>query len=276
MKKGVSIWAFPGDCPLETCFDAASKAGFDGVELALGSSGITEDITEAQLDKIKALADQYSVSLYSIACGMFFDIALSAHDEQVRAHAEQLVKKEIDIAAYLGCDTVLVVPGAVSCPWNPTIEVVPYDVVYKRSLEAIKRLAPYAEEKKVAIGLENVWNKFLVSPLEMRDFIDQVNSPYVGSYFDAGNVLLFGYPDQWARILGTRIRKVHIKDFQVETGNLGGFVDLLKGDVDFPATMQALREVGYDGWITSEVSPMDPDVYVSLRKISEAMDQIIL
>ncbi len=275
MKKGTSIWVFPGDCPLETCFDAASKAGFDGIELALGSNGITEDITEAQLDEVKALGEKYGLEFYSIACGLFFDIAHSADDPEVRAHAERLVKKEIDIAAYLGCDTVLVVPGAVSCPWNPAVEVVLYDVVYARALAAMKKLAPYAESKKVAIGVENVWNRFLLSPMEMRDFIDAVGSPYVGSYFDAGNVLFAGYPDHWVKILGNRIKKVHVKDFKVEVGNLSGFVPLNEGDLDFPKLMASLNEIGYDGWVTAEVAPMDEDVYVSLQKISAEMDEFL-
>lgn len=275
MKKGTSIWVFPGDCALDTCFDAASKAGFDGVELALGSSGINEDITTEQLDAIKDLAKKYNIELYSIACGMFFDVSHSSNDAQVREHAEQLVKKEIDIAAYLGCDTVLVVPGAVNCPWDPNFDIVDYDVVYERALAAMKKLAPYAESKKVAIGVENVWNRFLLSPMEMRDFIDKVDSPYVGSYFDAGNVLFAGYPDHWVKILGNRIKKVHVKDFKIEVGNMSGFVNLNEGDLDFGKLMASLKAIGYDGWITAEVAPMDADVYVSMQKISKEMDKFM-
>ncbi len=275
MKKGTSIWVFPGDCPLETCFDAAAKAGFDGIELALGSNGIPENVTETQLDEVKALACRYGLSLYSIACGLFFDIAHSADDPAVRERAARLVKKEIDVAAYLGCDTVLVVPGAVSCPWNPGLGTVPYDIVYERALVAMKALAPYAESKRVTIGIENVWNRFLLSPLEMRDFIDAVDSPFVGAYFDAGNVLLTGYPEHWVKILNDRIKKVHVKDFKVETGNLSGFVDLNAGDLDFVKLMDSLKEVGYDGWITAEVAPMDEDVYRSLAKISGEMNKFL-
>jgi hexulose-6-phosphate isomerase len=170
----------------------------------------------------------------------------------------------------------LVVPGAVNCPWNPAIEVVPYDVVYERALAAMKKLAPYAESKKVAIGVENVWNKFLLSPMEMRDFIDKVGSEYVGAYLDIGNTLANGYPEHWISCLGNRIKKVHFKDYRVEAGGLHGFVDLLAGDVNYPEVIKALNEIGYDDWVSAEMIPnykhhTDAIIY----NTSYAMDRIL-
>jgi L-ribulose-5-phosphate 3-epimerase len=110
----------------------------------------------------------------------------------------------------------------------------------------------------VALCIENVWNKFLLSPLEMRDFIDGFDSRMVGAYFDVGNVLLTGYPEQWIRILGERIKRVHVKDFKRSAETAEGFVDLLEGDVDFEVVNKALAEVGYDGYVTAEMLPFVP------------------
>jgi len=110
----------------------------------------------------------------------------------------------------------------------------------------------------VALCIENVWNKFLLSPLEMRDFIDSFNSEMVGAYFDVGNVLLTGYPEHWIRILESRIKRVHVKDFRRSVGTVDGFVDLLEGDVDFQAVKEALSDIGYDGYVTAEMLPFEP------------------
>jgi len=177
----------------------------------------------------------------------------------------------------LGVDTILVVPGAISgLGPTPEDEIVEYDVAYDRALQLMKELAPYAEEKKVCIGIENVWNKFLLSPLEMRDFIDKVGSDYVGSYFDVGNVIYSGYPEHWIKILGKRIRKVHFKDFRRDVGTLAGFVDLLAGDVNYPAVVKALKNVGYDSFVIAEMIPAythytDQIIY----NTSASMDRIL-
>ena len=133
--------------------------------------------------------------------------------------------------------------------------MVAYDVAYDRALEALRQLAPIAEEYQIHIGVETVWNKLLLSPLEMRDFIDKVGSDYVGSYFDVGNVVYSGYPEHWIRILGKRIKKVHFKDYRCNPGGLNCFVDLLSGDVNWPEVMKAFADIGYDGWAAGEMIP---------------------
>jgi hexulose-6-phosphate isomerase len=163
------------------------------------------------------------------------------------------------------------VPGAVDVFFLPDAEVIPYDVCYKRAREAVRKLVPTAEKLGVSLCIENVWNKFLLSPLEMRDFIDSFKSRRVGSYFDAGNVLLMGYPEQWIRILGRRIRRVHIKDFKKSVGTVEGFVDLLQGDVDFEAVKVALAEIKYNGYVTAEMIPYNPG---RPRRTAEAMKKI--
>jgi len=147
-----------------------------------------------------------------------------------------------------------------------------YDVVYERSLKVMRELAPHAENYRVAIGVENVWNKFLLSPLEMRDFVDRVGSDYIGVYFDVGNILLFGFPEQWIRILGKRIKKIHLKDFKKSIGTVNGFCDLTEGDVNWKEVIKALKEVGYDSYLTAEIMPYTPDL---LEKASRAMDRIL-
>jgi hexulose-6-phosphate isomerase len=137
---------------------------------------------------------------------------------------------------------------------------------------AIQEVVPVAEEKGVMIGIENVWNKVLLSPLEMRDFIDGFGSERVGAYLDVGNMIVTGYAEDWVRILGRRIGSVHFKDFKRDVGTIAGFCDLLEGDVNYPEVMKALREVGYDGPCVAEFFGLDSG---GLKKLSEAMDQIL-
>src|SRR5690606_28245567 len=132
-----------------------------------------------------------------------------------------------------GVGTILVITGAVGVDFIPGCEVVQYDRAYDRALEAISKLAADAKANNVHIGIENVWNKFLLSPLEMKTFIDATGSEYVGSYFDVGNAVQNGYPEHWITILGHRIKKVHFKDYRRQAGGLHGFVDLLAGDVNY-------------------------------------------
>lgn len=273
MKKGIIIGAFPKQS-LEENFKLAKKIGFDGVELSVeGEGNITMNSTKEEMEKIRKLADDNLVELYSVASNLQWQNLLTSKNEETREKAKAVVKKQIDVASWLGCDTVLVIPGAVGVDFIPNCEIVDYEVACSRALEEIKELSVYAEEKKVSIGLENVGNKMLLSPLEFRDFIDEVGSQYVGAYFDVGNVMRNGYPDQWIRVLGKRIKKIHFKDFNRA---LGSFVDLMEGNVDFPAVMEALKSIGYDNWITSEVGPVYanyPDML--LYRTSHAMDKIM-
>lgn len=271
MKKGISIWAFPPDTRLSDAFAAAKRAGFDGVEVALAESGeLSLSTTVGELADIADAAKNARVELYSVASGIYWKYPFTANDEQTAGLAMEYGRKQIEIAAALGCDTVLIVPGIVSGAGEPFGNI-PYDVAYDRALSAMKELAAYGASHGVSVGVENVWNKFLQTPLEMRDFADKAGTAV---YFDAGNVLVSGYPEHWIDILGKRIAKVHIKDFKRSIGNIKGFVDLLAGDVNFAAVMGALRRVGYDGYITAEVSPYPAAPEVLLRNTSAAMDHI--
>ncbi len=276
MKKGISIWSFAGGSLAEN-FKLAKEAGFDGVEVALAEDGeVNLNSTKEELLNIKAQAEAAGIELYSVASGLYWQYSLTSDCPEQREKAKACVRKQLETASILGCDTILVVPGAVSVSFAPELGVVNYADAYDRSLEAFKELAKDAEHYKVSIALENVWNNFLLSPLEMRDFIDKIGSPYVGSYFDVGNVVYSGYPEQWIKILGNRIRKVHFKDYKKSVGSLDGFVDLLAGDVNYPAVVEALKEIGYDGWVTGEMLP--PYTYwpeTILFNTSNSMDKII-
>lgn len=276
MKKGISIWSFPAQS-LKESFALAKDAGFDGVEVALDEVGeLSLTTTDAELAEIRRAAEECGIELYSVASGLYWNYWLTADSEEERERAKAIVRRHLDVAKALGCDTILVVPGSVNVDFADPEKVVDYKTAYERSLEALNELKGYAEEVGVSIGVENVWNKFLTSPMEMNDFLDKIGSDFVGSYFDVGNVVFNGFPEHWIRILGNKIKKVHFKDYRKAAGGLHGFVDLLAGDVDYPAVMQALADVGYDGWVTAEMIPTyrfytETIIY----NTSNAMDKIL-
>ena len=276
MKKGINVWSFPQGTVKETLM-LAKSAGFEGVELALNGEGeLSMTSTEKELLAIRGMAEDLGLALYSLSSGLCWDYRLSDDDAAMRQKAKDMIKKQLETAKILGADTVLVIPGVVNVEFSSPEKKVAYDVVYERALEGLGELKSYAEALEVNIGLENVWNKFLLSPMEMRSFIDTVGSDYVGSYLDIGNTLYCGYPEDWVRILGKRIKKVHFKDYRLQAGGLHGFVDLLAGDVDYPEVVKALGEIGYEDWVSAEMIPnykhhTDAIIY----NTSYAMDRIL-
>ncbi len=276
MKISASYWMFEGGLeakkPISEAMQEAKELGFDAIELCIGSQGVlTHEATQSQCEDIVAEAMKIGIEISSVASGESWGCSPTANDADIRKKIIDFTCKALQITKWFGIDAYLYVPGAVSVFFLPDAEVIPYDVCYERASEAIKQILPTAEDNGVTIAVENVWNKFLLSPLEMRDFIDSFNSPFVGSYFDAGNVLLTGYPDQWIKILGERIKRVHVKDFKTSVGTAEGFVDMLEGDVDFKAVKKALAEIGYDGYVTAEMLPFELG---RPEKTAEAMKQI--
>ena len=276
MKKGISIWSFT-EPDIKKCLMLAKDAGFDGVELALDEQGpVNLNSTKEEMLEVKAFAESIGLELYSVASGLYWTCNYTSASEEKREKAKAITRKQLEVASWLGCDTILVVPGAVKVAFDPSSELVEYDVAYERALAALKELAPYAEELKVSIGVENVWNKFLLSPMEMAEFIDKVGSDYVGSYFDVGNVLYIGYPEHWIKVLANRIKKVHFKDYRVAAGDLHGFVDLLAGEVNWPAVMKQFESIGSDGWVTAEmIPPYTHYPETIIYNTSNAMDKIL-
>ncbi len=255
MKKAINIWSFLGKTNREA-IDLAKDAGFEGIELALDATGeISAEATEEQLLKLKEYAEEAGIKIPSLSSSLCWGDSLTADDPAERQRAHDMIVAQMHCAKALGAQTILVIPGSVSVEFVPERSVVPYDIAYDRALAEIKKLVPAAEKYGIEIGLENVWNKFLLSPLEMRQFVDAVGSDMVGVYFDVGNAVYAGYPEQWIRILGDRIKKVHFKDYRRNPGGLNAFVDLLAGDVDWKAVMAAFRDIRYDGWAAGEMIP---------------------
>ena len=279
MKKSISIWSFYGDWDLKQKLQLAKDAGFEGFEIDVSEDGpINLDTTEAELDQIAELANEVGITLSGLATGMYWGLNPASENEETQAEARKVLDKQIRSASHLHIDTILVVPGSVGADFIPDCEEVPYDQAWQRAAAFIEQAVPLAEELGVNIGIENVWNKFLLSPMEMKVFIDQFDTPHVGSYFDAGNVLATGYPEQWIPILGERIKRVHFKDYRRAVGSVDGFCDLLSGDVNWPAVMSALNTAGYDGWVAAEMIPPVPFYKYApetlIENTSRAMDKI--
>lgn len=243
MKKSMTLTSVVGDS-MQDKFALAAEAGLDGLELV----GVD---TQAAAEDARAAADAAGIEIASVMATSHWQLPLSSTDEAVRVEGVRGVEQSLRVAQWAGTDVVLVVPGVVNenCAYHAALDL---------ATKSLRELLPLATELGVTIALENVWNKFLLSPLEMRDFIDSFGSAAVGSYFDAGNVLLTGYPEHWISILGPRIVRVHVKDFKKSVGTAAGFVDMLEGDVDFQAVRTALERIGYDGYVTAEMLPYAP------------------
>ncbi|MDI6827518.1 MAG: sugar phosphate isomerase/epimerase family protein [Armatimonadota bacterium] len=281
MKKSISYWAFPGGLdaskPVVEACKEAKAAGFEAIELAFSVAGeISLDSTTDDLKRLRKSIEETKIEIASLACALGFQWQFTSDDPEVRAKAVEVHRKAIAAANALGTDALLVVPGAVDVPWDPSVPVVRYGDAYKRASEEISKLIRDAENASVVLCVENVWNKFLLSPMEMAAFVDQLNSPCAAVYFDVGNCVYIGYPQDWIRVLGKRIKRVHLKDFRRSVGTVAGFVDLLSGDVDWPAVIEALKEIGYEGPLTAEMIPPYthyPEVLIA--NTSRALDAIL-
>ena len=274
MKKAINVWSFPNEYNLQKCMEVAKDAGFSCLELALGETGeVSLKSTDNEILSIKQMADDNDIELTSLASGLYWTYSLTSNDKATREKSLVILKRQLEIASLLNVSSILVVPGCVNAEFASP-EIVSYDIAYDRALDAISSVADYAKDCGVKIGLENVWNKFLLSPLEMRDFIDKINNPFVGVYFDIGNVLQTGYPQHWINILGERIVNIHIKDFKNSIGNINGFVDLLAGDVDFKAVMDSIRRIGYNSYIIAEMGGYNQAKDQIIYNTSAAMDRI--
>ncbi len=271
MKKAVNQWCFPQEASLETIFHIAHEAGLDGVELNIyepGGVGLTMETTPHEAQSIKKQAFNFGLELHSISNGLLWKWPLSSSDTETRLKGASIVRKQLELASALEINAILVVPGVVT-------ETTSYEQCWERSQNEISELLPYAEKLGVRIGIENVWNKFLLSPVEMLRYVQQFNSSSIGVYFDVGNVLNFGFPQQWIQYLSGNIVKVHVKDFNLRVGNIQGFVPLLSGDVDWKAVRSSLQQVGYDDYITAEVSPYTVDPHQMIYDASAQMSAII-
>lgn len=240
-KKGIMWGGIKVGKTIMERFQAAKAAGFDGVEV------------DSHLDRKEVIKarDLTGLKVPSVCDSLHWKLLMSSPDPKVREDGVAALKVALEDASAYRADTVLLVPGRVT-------DVIGYDECWDRSVEAIKKAVPLAEQLKVKIAVENVWNNFLLSPLEAARYIDQFQSSFVGAYFDIGNILAYGWPEQWIKILGKRLAKVHIKEYSRKIadtqGKSAGFnVKLREGDVNWSSVMKALDDAGYQGWTNIEM-----------------------
>jgi len=238
----------------------ARDTGYESLELCVQEDAdLKPDADDASLRAMRQEADRLGLAIPSLvpaACQGF-----ASPDATARANALAVLRKSIHIATVLGADTILVHPGQLT----PQVR---YDEMYRNVREAMRQVAPDAERAGVAVGVENVWNKFLLSPLEAKRLLEEVASEYVGIYFDVGNFVPWAFPEQWIEMLGKGIKKVHFKDFRRRGHE---FVPLLEGDVNWPAVVAALRSIGYDSDVIQEVAGDEE----GMRSTAAAMRKII-
>jgi hexulose-6-phosphate isomerase len=270
--KGICSIIFPKEMPRPECFAQAKSAGFDAIELALGAD-LPLDVSR---DEARTLGDSARKAGIQIATlwvsEPLHQNPLNSPDPVVRARGVDAVRKAITIATDLSCGALLLY--AVRLGNGPRLEVGSQET-WERYTAELTKVIPDAASAKVLLNPENVWNKFLLSPLEMRTFVDQFHSPWVGTHFDAGNVMQYGYPEDWILTLGQRIKRIHFKDFKLAArGEAARFTDLLEGDVNWKAVMAALVKIGYNGFLSPEIgrNPNQPD---QLKQVSMALDTIL-
>lgn len=258
----------------------ARRAGFGAIEPNLaedGELGLSTD--EAAARALGSAVESEGLQVAGLSTGLYWRYSPTSEDTATRQKARDIARQQLTVAAALGAGAILVVPGQVGPAADGSS--VSYDAAYERAEEFLAALAPEAESAGVDLAIENVWNKFLLSPLEMKRIIDDSGSARIGAYFDVGNILLYGYPEQWIEILGPRVRRVHLKDFRRSTDKSGGFVDIGAGDVDWEAVGAALGRVEYGGPLTAEVFPTeeeraDLESYISRigRDVAGAMQRM--
>ncbi len=270
--KGICSVIFPKEMPRVECFTQAKSAGFDAIELAIGAD-LPLDIGRDDARRLADAAQRAGIRIATLwVSEPLLRNPLNAADPAVRARGVEAIRRGIAIARDLNCGALLLY--AVRLGSGPKLEVGSQDTWDRYTAELTKAI-PDAERAQVLLNPENVWNKFLLSPLEMRSFVDQFHSPWVGAHFDTGNVMQYGYPEDWILTLGPRIKRIHFKDFKLSTrGESGHFADLLEGDVNWKAVMSALVKTGYNGFISPEIGH-DPDWPGQLKQVSAAFDKIL-
>ena len=257
IKKAVLLSMLPKSMSMLDRFKLAVDCGFEQIECPT-----TENPGEAE--EIKRAADGSRLRIHSVMNQAHWKYPLSSADPAVVATSVKGMETSLRNAHFWGADTVLLVPAVVDAKTG-------YGDAWKRSQEQIRRMIPLAKELNVIIAVEEVWNKFLLSPLEFASYVDSFNSPFVRAYFDVGNVVISGYPQDWIRTLGPRIVKLHIKDFKFAKRQ-AEFVPLREGEIDWLEVYKALGDIGYKGSATVELPGGDKDY---LREVSRRFDLIL-
>ena len=260
IRKSTLISMLPKVGSYAERFAVAREAGFEAIEM--GTVAREEEAAE-----IREAAGKTGLRVHSVMNADHWRFPLSSSDPEVVNRSVRGMETSIRNAALWGADTVLLVPAVVDATTS-------YRDAWTRSQRVIReRLLPAARDAKVVIAVEEVWNKFLLSPIEFARYIDELDSPVVRAYFDVGNVVLYAFPQDWIRTLGARIVKVHLKDFQFDRAN-GRFAwkNLGEGDIDWPEVRRALDEIGYAGYVTTELQGGDA---AYLKDVSARVDRFL-
>jgi L-ribulose-5-phosphate 3-epimerase len=258
VKKGLVMDMLPTKLSYTERFTLARDAGFEVVQ-----APTTADMHEAE--EMKKAADGAGIRIDSVMNMDHWKYPLSSGDSAVVAKSMEGMRTSLRNAKVWGSDAVLLVPAVVNAETS-------YREAWTRSQKQIRELIPMAAELKVVIALEEVWNKFLLSPLEMAKYVGEFESPWIKAWFDVGNVVLYGYPQDWIRTLGKSIYKVHLKDFKRKESGYA-WVNLGDGDVDWAAVRQAFGEIGYSGSVIAELDGGD-EAY--LRDVSKRIDRLVV
>ena len=270
--KGICSVIFPDQMPRSECFTRAKAAGFDAIELAIGRD-VPLDISPDDARRTRDAARKAGIKIATLwVSEPLHANPLNAPDPAVRARGVEAIRKAIAIAGNLDCGALLIY--AVRLGNGPKFEYGSQET-WDRFTAELRKVVPDAERARVLLNPENVWNKFLLSPLEMRAFVDQFHSPWVQTHFDTGNVMQYGYPEDWILTLGPRVKRIHFKDYKLSNrGEQGHFADLLQGDVNWKGVMAALVKVDYRGFISPEIGYElgQPD---QLKQVSAALDKIL-
>ncbi len=258
IKKGVLLGMLPKELSYADRFKLARDVGFEAVQAYTTPK-------ESEAEEIKKAADAAGIKIDSVMNEGHWEWPLSSSDPAVVEKSLNAMRTSLHNAKLWGSYSVLLVPAVV----NPKTS---YRDAWTRSQTQIRKLIPLAEELKIVIALEEVWNKFLLSPLEFAQYVDEFKSPWVKVWFDVGNVLFYGYPQDWIRTLGHRIVELHLKDFKRKDGGYA-WVNLGDGDVDWGEVRKALAEIGYVGTATTELDGGDA---AYLRDVSQRVDRLAL
>ena len=252
-RKAVKIGMVRIDGSLTDKFKLLKELGFDGVELDSPGGASPEEVAKAK--------EASGLTVHGVVDSVHWRDTLSDADPEVRAKGLEGLKTALKMSKAYGGTSVLLVPGVVKGD-------VSYEHCWERSIAEIKKALPLAEELGIMILLENVWNNFLTDPKETLRYIEEIDSKWVGAYFDVGNTVKYSPPHEWVPILGKHIKKLDIKDY----GQAKGFGhDLLEGDVDWPKVMAELRKIDYKGWGTAEIPGGGKE---RLAEIAKRMDKI--
>jgi L-ribulose-5-phosphate 3-epimerase len=257
IKKAVEFNMLPKSLGALEAFQLAKDCGFEEIECPT-----TPDQSKAE--EMLAASKKTGLRIHSVMNQAHWTYPLSSPDPAVVEKSLEGMHASLQNAKLWGADTVLLVPAVVTAE-------VSYAQAWERSQRQIRKLIPIAEESKIVIGLEEVWNKFLLGPLEFANYIDSFESPWIKAYFDVGNVAISGYPQDWIRVLGKRIVKLHIKDFKFER-NVASWVSLKEGQIDWHAVHASLDAIQYKGTATVELAPGDGDY---LKEVNRRFEQIL-